>query len=42
VFIDTSAVVAILTEEPDGRLVVDLRKFHDVEPTEPTAEFPYP
>jgi inward rectifier potassium channel len=32
----------ILTEDPDGRLVVDLRKFHDVVPTVPTPDFPYP
>lgn len=32
----------ILSETPDGHLLLDLRKFQDVEPTEPTAEFPYP
>ena len=32
----------VLSETPDGHLLLDLRKFHDVEPTEPTAEFPYP
>ena len=32
----------VLSELPDGTMVLDLRKFHDVEPTEPTAGFPYP
>jgi len=32
----------VLTEAPDGNLVLDLRKFHDVVPTQPTADFPYP
>ena len=32
----------VLSETPDGHLLLDLRKFHDVEPTTPTAEFPYP
>jgi inward rectifier potassium channel len=32
----------ILSETPDGHLLLDLRKFQDIEPTEPTAEFPYP
>jgi inward rectifier potassium channel len=32
----------VLSETPDGHLLLDLRKFHDIEPTEPTAEFPYP
>jgi inward rectifier potassium channel len=32
----------VLSETPDGHLLLDLRKFNDVEPTEPTAEFPYP
>jgi len=32
----------VLSETPDGHLLLDLRKFHDVEPTEPTADFPYP
>ena len=32
----------VLSETPDGHLLLDLRKFHDVEPTAPTAEFPYP
>jgi inward rectifier potassium channel len=31
----------ILRETPDGHLEVDLRRFHDVEPTEPTERFPY-
>jgi inward rectifier potassium channel len=32
----------VLSETPDGHLLLDLRKFHDLEPTAPTAEFPYP
>ncbi|HEX3902701.1 MAG TPA: ion channel [Polyangia bacterium] len=32
----------VLSETPDGHLLLDLRKFHEVEPTEPSAEFPYP
>jgi len=32
----------ILHEREDGNLVLDLNKFHDTEPTEPTATFPYP
>jgi inward rectifier potassium channel len=32
----------ILSETPDGDLVLDIRRFHDVVPTEPTATFPYP
>jgi len=32
----------VLTEIDSGHLVLDLRKFHDVEPTEPTPDFPYP
>jgi len=32
----------ILSEESDGRLVLDLAKFHDVVPTKPTDDFPYP
>jgi inward rectifier potassium channel len=32
----------VLSETPDGHLLLDLRRFQDVEPTEPTAEFPYP
>jgi inward rectifier potassium channel len=32
----------VLSETPDGNLVLDVRRFHDVVPTEPTAEFPYP
>jgi inward rectifier potassium channel len=34
--------VDIVSEAPDGDLVLDLRKFHDTEPTAPTANFPYP
>lgn len=32
----------ILSEEPDGSLIVDLRKFHEVVPTDPTPDFPFP
>jgi inward rectifier potassium channel len=31
----------VLTEQPDGSIVLDLRKFHDTIPTQATAEFPY-
>jgi inward rectifier potassium channel len=32
----------ILTEDGDGNLVMDVSRFHDVVPTVPTEEFPYP
>ena len=32
----------VLSERPDGRLVLDMSRFHDVVATEPTDEFPYP
>jgi inward rectifier potassium channel len=32
----------VLHEREDGKLVLDVRKFHDTVPTEPTATFPYP
>jgi len=32
----------VLTETHDGHLQLDLGKFHDVEPSAPTPEFPYP
>ncbi|HEY4016065.1 MAG TPA: ion channel [Polyangiaceae bacterium] len=32
----------VLSETPDGNLVLDVRRFHDVVKTEPTAAFPYP
>lgn len=32
----------ILSEEPNGDLTLDLRRFHDVLPTPPTPTFPYP
>jgi inward rectifier potassium channel len=32
----------VLTEIDSGHLVLDLRRFHDVEPTAPTPDFPYP
>jgi inward rectifier potassium channel len=34
--------VDVLSEADDGDLVLDLRRFHDVEPTAATPEFPYP
>jgi inward rectifier potassium channel len=35
-------LVDVLTESPDGNLLLDLTHFHEVEPTQPTADFPYP
>lgn len=32
----------ILSEKEGGLIVLDLRKFHDLTPTERTADFPYP
>lgn len=32
----------VLSESPAGDLILDLRKFHDIEPTQPTDGFPYP
>jgi len=32
----------ILSELPDGDLVLDLQRFHELQPTEPTETFPYP
>lgn len=32
----------VLSELPDGTLLVDVTRFHDVVPSQPTAEFPYP
>jgi inward rectifier potassium channel len=32
----------ILTENPDGSLVVDMRRFHQLVPTQPIEGFPYP
>jgi inward rectifier potassium channel len=32
----------VLSETAEGHLVLDLRRFHDVVPTAPTEEFPYP
>jgi inward rectifier potassium channel len=37
-----SRLVDILTEAPDGAMLLDLRKFHDVETGKPIAAFPYP
>lgn len=31
----------VLSETPEGNVVLDLRPFHDITPTAPTAEFPY-
>jgi len=32
----------VLSETPDGHLLLDLRRFNEVEPTAPTPNFPYP
>jgi inward rectifier potassium channel len=32
----------VLSETPDGHLLLDLRRFHHIEPTAPTPDFPYP
>jgi inward rectifier potassium channel len=32
----------VLSEDTDGSLVLDLRKFHELTPTAPTEDFPYP
>jgi inward rectifier potassium channel len=32
----------VLSEQEGGLLVLDLRRFHDLTPTEPSADFPYP
>jgi inward rectifier potassium channel len=32
----------VLSDLPDGRLQLDVRRFHDVVPTDPTSSFPYP
>ena len=32
----------VLSETPDGHLLLDLSRFDDVEPTAPTPTFPYP
>jgi inward rectifier potassium channel len=32
----------ILTEDSEGNLVLDVRRFHDILPTEPIDDFPYP
>lgn len=32
----------VLSEDPSGSVLMDLRKFHDLEPTVPTERFPYP
>lgn len=34
--------VDILSETADGNMLLDLRRFHDTQPTPPTADFPYP
>jgi len=31
----------VISETPEGDLLLDLHRFHDVEPTAPTADFPY-
>jgi inward rectifier potassium channel len=37
-----SRMADVLSERPDGRLELDVRKFDDVVPTAPTETFPYP
>ena len=32
----------VLSETSDGNMLLDLNRFHDVEPTAPTPDFPYP
>jgi inward rectifier potassium channel len=32
----------VLSETPEGHLLLDLRRFHDVVPTAPAPDFPYP
>jgi inward rectifier potassium channel len=32
----------VLSEQPDGNLILDLRRFHDTEPVPPSESFPYP
>lgn len=34
--------VDILSEDPDGSMTLDLSRFHDLQPTDPTDAFPYP
>jgi inward rectifier potassium channel len=34
--------VDILSDTPDGNMLLDLRRFHEIEPTTPTDAFPYP
>jgi inward rectifier potassium channel len=31
----------VLSDLPDGSMLLDLRNFHEIEPSKPTAEFPY-
>jgi inward rectifier potassium channel len=45
-YVDTEIVwgarhADILTEEPGGRIVIDMRNFHSLIPTEPNDKFPY-
>src|SRR5262249_34186309 len=32
----------VLSEDAEGRLILDLRRFHELTPTAPTPDFPYP
>jgi inward rectifier potassium channel len=32
----------VLSETPDGNMLLDLTKFDEIEPTSPTPDFPYP
>ena len=31
----------VLSDLPDGSMLLDLRNFHEVDPSTPTADFPY-
>ncbi|MGZ3460351.1 MAG: ion channel [Archangium sp.] len=35
-------LVDVLSEDEEGDMVLDLRKFHETEPTQPSPDFPYP
>jgi len=37
-----ASLADVLSEADDGNLVLDLRRFHEVRPTQPTPDFPYP
>ena len=41
-FVWGARLADVLSELPDGRLQLDVRKFDDLVPTEPSESFPYP